>query len=156
METTRSSRLLALALCLSLAFTAARALEHEQSKKVTAEETEALWKELMDGNKRFVSGNMQKRDVAAARDELAKGQHPKVIVLACADSRVAPELVFDKGLGELFVIRIAGNVADKDALGSIEYAVEHLHSSMIIILGHEKCGAVAAAASKGEIASPNL
>jgi carbonic anhydrase len=87
---------------------------------------------------------------------LAGGQKPKVIVLACADSRVSPELIFDKGLGELFVLRIAGNIADKVALGSIEYAVEHLHSSMIVIVGHEKCGAVAAAASKDEMPSQNL
>jgi carbonic anhydrase len=130
--------------------------EHTTTKALTAEETEATWSDLMDGNKRFVSGNPKKHDLVAERQALTEGQQPKVIVLACADSRVTPEIVFDKSLGDLFVVRIAGNVADKTALASMEYAVEHLHSSMVVILGHEKCGAVAAAASGTDVPSPNL
>src|SRR5438105_3680928 len=101
---------------------------------------------LKDGNARFAADKPNKRDVGAdKRKELAKGQHPFAIVLTCADSRVAPELLFDAGLGELFVLRVAGNIADPAVVGSIEYAVEHLHTPLIVVLGHESCGAVAAA-----------
>jgi len=116
----------------------------------------AVWADLMAGNKRFVSGQCNPREVAKTREELAKGQSPKVVVLGCADSRLSPELIFDKNLGELFVVRTAGNIADKIALGSMEYAVEHLHSSVIVVLGHEKCGAVAAAAEGGKMPTDNL
>ncbi len=100
---------------------------------------------LMDGNKRFVSGSLAKKDIGdLKRKELAKGQKPFAIVVTCSDSRVSPELLFDQGLGDVFVIRTAGNVVDKIALGSIEYAAEHLHSPLVLVLGHEKCGAVGA------------
>lgn len=137
--------------------------EEKKSAKATtpaAEEDkisyERLWIELLAGNKRFMSGNPQARELIKTRQELAEGQHPRVIVLGCADSRVSPELVFDKNLGELFVVRTAGNIADPVALGSIEYAVEHLHASLLVVLGHEKCGAVAAAAGGGKMPTPNL
>jgi carbonic anhydrase len=117
---------------------------------------ERLWIDLLAGNKRFVSGTPQAREFIKTRQELAEGQHPRVIVLGCADSRVSPELVFDKNLGELFVVRTAGNIADPIALGSIEYAVEHLHSSLLVVLGHEKCGAVGAAAAGGKLPTANL
>jgi carbonic anhydrase len=81
----------------------------------------------------------------AARSKLAAGQKPYAIVLTCSDSRVPPEMVFDEGLGELFVVRVAGNVADPIVLGSIEYAAEHLGSPLVVVLGHERCGAVSAA-----------
>lgn len=101
---------------------------------------------LQDGNRRFVNGALAYKDMGdAKRKELAKGQKPFAIVVTCSDSRVAPELLFDQGLGEIFVVRVAGNVVDPIAIGSIEYAAEHLGSSLIIVLGHEKCGAVAAA-----------
>lgn len=157
--TATASTLVVAAFVCVLAATSTRAQEavkEHETKAITAAEATAVWNDLMDGNKCFVSGNTRKRDVVAARAALVNGQQPKVIVLACADSRVSPELVFDQGLGELFVVRIAGNVADPDALGSMEYAVEHLHSSMIVILGHENCGAVAAAAGNDAIESPNL
>lgn len=107
---------------------------------------------LMDGNKRFVSGNLSQKDLGEARrKELAGGQHPFAIVVTCSDSRVSPEIVFDEGLGDIFVVRVAGNVLDPVALGSIEYAAEHLHAPLLILLGHEKCGAVSAAMDeKGE------
>jgi carbonic anhydrase len=113
--------------------------------------TESLTK-LMDGNKRFVSGTLAQKDIGAGRrSELAKGQKPFATVLTCSDSRVAPELLFDQGLGDVFVVRVAGNVVDPIALGSLEYAAEHLNSPLIIILGHSKCGAVAATlAAKGK------
>ncbi len=105
---------------------------------------EALQK-LMDGNKRFVSGNLAKKDLGdAKRKELSKGQKPFATVITCSDSRVPPELLFDQGLGDIFVIRVAGNVVDPIVLGSIEYAAEHLHCPLLVVLGHEKCGAVSA------------
>jgi len=126
-----------------------------EEPKETAEAT-AIWTDLMECNRRFVAGEATTRELVSTRRELAKGQHPKVIVLTCSDSRVSPELLFDKNLGELFVIRTAGNVADKVALGSIEYAAEHLKAPVLVILGHEKCGAVTAAASGAEMPTDNL
>lgn len=108
---------------------------------------EAIWADLEKGNRRFMAGKHTVISYNSMRRELSKGQKPEVIVLGCADSRVPPELVFDKNLGELFVVRDAGNVSDAVSLGSIEYAVEHLHAKMIVVLGHESCGAVAATVS---------
>jgi len=82
---------------------------------------------------------------SSLRIELSKAQHPKAVILTCSDSRVAPELIFDKGLGDLFVIRVAGNISDDAVVGSIEYAVEHLHTSLVVVMGHKNCGAIAAA-----------
>src|SRR5213595_145824 len=93
-------------------------------------------------------------DMTKRREELAKSQHPFAVVLGCSDSRVPPEIVFDQGLGDLFVLRVAGNVIDDHSLGSIEYAVDHLAVRLIVVLGHQRCGAVKAAketiAAKGE------
>jgi len=105
---------------------------------------EAL-KALMDGNKRFISDELtHPRHGGARKQELTGGQAPFAIVLSCSDSRVDPNIAFDQGLGDLFVIRVAGNVAKDKVLGSIEYAVEHLGTKLIFVLGHEKCGAVTA------------
>jgi carbonic anhydrase len=101
---------------------------------------------LKEGNRNYVAGKLEHpHQTGSRRTEVAKGQHPFAIVLGCADSRVSPEVVFDQGLGDLFVIRVAGNVIDDHGLGSIEYAVEHLGPKLIVVLGHERCGAVAAA-----------
>jgi carbonic anhydrase len=101
---------------------------------------------LMDGNARFVVGKLtHPHQDAARRTALAKGQNPFAVIFGCSDSRVSPELVFDQGLGDLFVVRVAGNVVDADAAGSVEYAVEHLHSPLVLVLGHQECGAVKAA-----------
>jgi carbonic anhydrase len=114
-----------------------------QEQRPSAEE--ALQR-LRAGNARFVRGELAPRDLSAQRRrELAKGQHPFAVILACADSRVAPELIFDQGLGDLFVLRVAGNVTDPAILGSIEYAVQHLQVPLVVVLGHDHCGAVAAA-----------
>lgn len=108
---------------------------------------------LVEGNKRFVSETMGHSGMGAdRRGVVAKGQSPHTIVVTCADSRVSPELLFDQGLGDLFVIRVAGNIVDTYALASIEYAAEHLHSPLLVILGHERCGAVGAAKSAFEAA----
>lgn len=124
-----------------------------KDSKAAADE---IWTKLAAGNKRFMAGKHTTVDYASSRKTLAKGQKPEVIVLGCADSRVPPEFVFDKNLGELFVVRDAGNIPDKFALGSIEYAVEHLKAKAILILGHESCGAVAAAVSGEKMPSANL
>jgi len=116
------------------------------SEGVGVSADEALQK-LMDGNRSFVEQKMtnQERSNKSVRESLSKGQKPYAIVLSCSDSRVPPEIIFDKGLGEIFVVRVAGNVPDPIVLGSIEYAAEHLGSPLIMILGHERCGAVTAA-----------
>ncbi len=137
---------------------------------------------LKEGNGRYTSGNRQHphesseerayvaansyenagmiflgmtaAEAAKRRAELTKSQHPFAIIVSCSDSRVPPELVFDQGLGDLFVIRVAGNVIDDQSLGSIEYAVDHLAVRLIVVLGHQRCGAVKAAketiAAKGK------
>ena len=105
---------------------------------------EAL-KRLVAGNERYVKNEMRERDFSAGRAARAQGQYPFAAVLSCADSRVAPELAFDEGPGELFVVRVAGNVVNADLLASIEYGVQFLGIPFILVLGHSKCGAVDAA-----------
>lgn len=96
---------------------------------------------LKNANLKYVNGGD-----GPLREETAKnGQHPYAIVICCADSRVIPEKIFDASIGELFVIRVAGNVLDNHQLGSIEYAAAHLHCSLVVMLGHTGCGAVSAA-----------
>ena len=107
---------------------------------------------LLQGNQRYVAGKATHPDQTAERRlGLAKGQAPFAIILTCADSRVAPELFFDQGLGDLFVIRNAGNILDDHVIGSMEYAVEHLHAGLIVVVGHGQCGAVSAAVAGGEV-----
>jgi carbonic anhydrase len=131
---------------------APRALAREEAPSTDGAQTaqqaaqQATLQGLADGNARFVEGKQAPHVFGAERRrELAKGQHPRAIVLSCSDSRVPPEYVFDQQLGEVFVVRTAGNVADGVALGSIEYAVEHLDIPVIVVLGHRSCGAVRAA-----------
>ncbi len=106
---------------------------------------------LKAGNDRFVADKLdgQLQD-STRRTALTSGQAPYAIILSCADSRVVPELAFDTGLGELFVVRVAGNVANSSSIGSVEYAVAHCGSTVIVVLGHQSCGAVTAAASGGD------
>src|SRR5262252_9569528 len=121
----------------------------EASPALSADE--AL-KKLIAGNERYVRAKVNHPDESLARrKELTTGQHPFAVILGCADSRVSPELLFDEGLGDLFVIRVAGNIVDDAVLGSIEYAVEHLDTKLIVVLGHEKCGAVSAAVEGGDV-----
>ncbi len=101
---------------------------------------------LEAGNGRFTSSKVTKgKPVAARRAETAQSQHPFAIIVGCADSRTSPELIFDQNVGDLFVVRTAGNLVNEHALGSIEYAVEHLGARLVVVLGHERCGAVKAA-----------
>ncbi len=106
---------------------------------------------LKAGNERFVEDKLDgKLQDSSRRDELTSGQAPYAIVLSCADSRVVPELAFDTGLGEIFVVRVAGNVANSSSIASIEYAVAHCGSTVIVVLGHQSCGAVTAAIGGGD------
>ena len=119
-------------------------------EKTMKDEAEILQR-LKDGNARFVAdkldGSLQD---SARRSSLTSGQDPYAIILSCADSRVVPELAFDTGLGELFVVRVAGNVANTSSIASIEYAVAHIGCAVLVVLGHESCGAVTAAIAGGD------
>jgi carbonic anhydrase len=145
----------ALALAASAQHSSTDTIDRTAAPPSTAS-PETIWDDLMAGNKRFVTGHPASREYVNLRHQLAKGQSPNTIVLGCADSRVGPELVFDKNLGDIFVVRTAGNVAGPIDLGSIEYAVEHLGSSLIVVLGHSECGAVKAACSNETLPTPNL
>ena len=118
------------------------------SRRPTAEEVLAR---LIAGNERFVRGEARfptvQKEVLA---ELARGQRPSATIIGCSDSRVPPELVFDAGFGELFIIRIAGNVISPEVMGTIQYAAVHLHTPLFVVLGHEGCGAVTAAVAMKE------
>ena len=105
--------------------------------------------QLKDGNDRFVNDKSELINVTKERrDQLKDGQNPYAVVVSCSDSRVTPNIVFNAGLGEIFDIRLAGNVVDDDALGSIEYGVAHANAPLIVVMGHESCGAVTAAYNK--------
>jgi carbonic anhydrase len=126
-------------------------IEAQHAPATAGPTADAVLAELKAGNERHVAKNYKHPDLTPARQkELASGQHPGATILACADSRVPPEILFDQGLGDLFVIRVAGNVAADDELASIEYGAEHLHVPLIVVLGHQKCGAVTAAVEGGE------
>ena len=123
-------------------------LHAEEAKAVGPDEALAR---LVEGNKRFVEMKLTHPEQdASCRTTLAKGQQPFAVILGCSDSRVPPEVIFDQGLGDLFVVRVAGNVVDDLGIASVEYAVEHLGSRLIVVLGHERCGAVTAAVKGGE------
>jgi len=116
------------------------------------------WRRLNEGNQRFASGdltaflsNLAEEISPEVRKSLLGGQKPYAIILTCSDSRVSPEMIFDEGLGLLFVIRVAGNVINPHVLGTIEYAVEHLHSLLLLVMGHQFCGAVSAAIAGGQL-----
>src|SRR5713101_8476988 len=132
----------------------ARAADPAHSDQPSVAPAEAISK-LKEGNGRYTSGNLQHPgQTAERRTELANTQHPFAAILSCSDSRVPPEIVFDEGLGDLFVVRVAGNVINDESLGSIEYSVDHLGVRLVLVLGHQSCGAVKAAketiAAKGK------
>jgi carbonic anhydrase len=138
--------LINLALLISIGFGVASAYE---SFTVGGEDAR---QKLINGNKRYVDTKLSHpNQTARRRTEIAKGQRPFAAILSCSDSRVPPEIIFDQGLGDLFVIRLAGNVVDDAALGSLEYAVDHLGIRYIMVLGHQRCGAVDATVKGGEI-----
>jgi carbonic anhydrase len=130
-----------------LTFPAIPGAAQKHEDKVTAD---SALSELRAGNARYVAQKYQHpHESAALRRQLASGQHPHAEVLSCSDSRVPPELLFDQGLGDLFIVRVAGNVASDTELGSLEYGAEHLHVPLLVVLGHQHCGAVAAAVEGG-------
>lgn len=137
----KSTLLISLLFSASLSF--ANDAGHEAPKGVSAEQS-LTW--LKNGNKRFTKHSLRK-DGQSNTDvtRLSTGQTPHAIVLSCSDSRVPPEVVFDQKLGEIFVVRTAGEALDDNVIGSIEYAVEHLGSQLILVMGHTSCGAVKAA-----------
>jgi carbonic anhydrase len=111
---------------------------------------DVVLRELKAGNDHHVAKRYQHPHQTAARQrELAAAQAPHAIILSCADSRVAPEIILDQGLGDLFDVRVAGNVATDTELASVEYAASHLHTPLLVVMGHQKCGAVTAAADSG-------
>ncbi len=140
-------------LCTTLEAEKVQSERHNKKQTENIITAEAALAKLMRGNRRFSAHHMQHPDETRQRQlKLAKeGQHPFAIVLSCSDSRVPPEIIFDEGLGDLFVIRVAGNIVDDAVIGSIEYAAEHLDVKLLLVLGHENCGAVQAAIeNKGE------
>lgn len=115
-------------------------------KHADVQSPEAAIEALKDGNARFFSGKASRPEVGAnERRAQIMGQTPYAAILACSDSRVPVELVFDQGLGQLFVVRVAGNVVGEAGLGTLEYAIKHLDVHLVMVMGHEGCGAVAAA-----------
>ena len=117
----------------------------KQTEKAPETSADAI-ERLTKGNSRFVSGKLRHPHSATEwRKRLIGGQTPFATIVGCSDSRVPPELLFDQGFGDLFVIRVAGNVIDTDVVGSVEYGVDHLNTKLVVVMGHEGCGAVTAA-----------
>jgi len=132
----------AIGLALSRSLFAAADVQPKPQNNLTPDE--ALQR-LKEGNKRYVDGVMKRHDFAHERAALSKGQNPYAGILSCADSRIAPEYAFDAGRGDLFVVRVAGNFTDENGVASFEYAVKFLGTPLLVVLGHEQCGAVSAA-----------
>ncbi len=120
------------------------------------ETPEQLWRQLTIGNATFVGGTLTFKNLAKEREESAAHQSPPVSVLSCADSRVPPELVFDRSINALFVVRVAGTVADPFDIASLEYAVAHGWTKLIVVMGHSQCGAVTAALKTTDPSTPSL
>src|SRR3954469_9890234 len=143
----KTKNILTLVLSISLVGTAFVLAADDGVPSIGAD---AALAKLKEGNARFSTSKVSEgKPNASKRQETAESQHPFAIVLACADSRTAPELIFDANIGDLFVVRTAGNLVDEHALGSIEYAVAHLGTRLIVVVGHERCGAVIAAVARG-------
>lgn len=153
-------RILAALLVLGSAFVLGWVLLPRTADEATSPTTpEAALKVLRNGNQRFVhccrTRSTDTLHDAERRQQTAQGQHPFAAVLCCSDSRVCPEFIFDQQAGSIFEVRNAGNVVDEDVLASLEYAVEHLHVPLIVILGHKRCGAIEAVCEAGERPLPD-
>ncbi len=135
---------------LLLAFLAVPALAAGPGPVLSADDALKI---LKDGNSRYAEGKATHPHQDAARRALTagQGQHPLATVLSCSDSRVPPEVIFDQGLGDLFVVRVAGNVSATDEIGSMEYAVDHLGTPLVVVLGHSQCGAVTAVVENAKL-----
>jgi carbonic anhydrase len=116
----------------------------------------SLWTQLMKGNTEYKGGALPYTDIDDARDRTKEKQKPPVTVLSCSDSRVPPELIFGRTVGDLFVVRVAGNAASTFDIASIEYAIDHEWTKLIVVMGHEKCGAVEAALDPNDPGTPSL
>ncbi|MGD1026717.1 carbonic anhydrase [Candidatus Binatus soli] len=138
------ARILMLLAIAAMSITATRtAIGAAHEPTISAEQALQL---LLEGNQRYVAGKLEHpNQTPARRAEVAKGQHPFAAVLACSDSRTSPEIIFDRGLGDIFTVRVAGNVADQVVIESLDYSVKHLGVRLLMILGHRRCGAVIAA-----------
>lgn len=152
-------QVLACAGCAGLGFAAGWGIRRQPwqtlPEEVRPESAQRALQRLREGNQRFVDGEVRHSDENRTwRDALVADQHPFAVILGCSDSRVPTELVFDQGFGDLFVVRVAGNVISTDVVGSIGYAIAHLHTRLLIVLGHEGCGAVAAALQSQAGAAP--
>jgi len=117
---------------------------------------ENLWKQLEYGNAKYQGGSLPYSDIDGARDRTKNKQQPPVTVLSCSDSRVPPELIFARTVGDLFVVRVAGNAASTFDIASIEYAIDHKWTKLIVVMGHENCGAVEAALERDDPGTPSL
>ena len=125
-----------------------KALDKEAQSNLNPQ---SVLNDLMKGNERFAASNMESRDFNSQRQQTVGGQYPKAVILACIDSRVPVEMVFDQGLGDIFVARVAGNFENEDMLGSLEYSCKVAGSKIVMVLGHESCGAVKAACDGVEL-----
>lgn len=130
-----------------------RRTSHTPTNGVEKMDSNEALDRLLEGNKRFASGALEPKNLTARREELKSGQQPMATVVCCSDSRVVPEFIFDVGLGDIFTVVTAGNVLDKIGLGSVEYGVGHLHTPLLVVMGHEKCGAVKATYDGGHAES---
>jgi carbonic anhydrase len=143
---TNSTRIAALG---TLAALLVAGLGTAQEQMPTAD---AVLRELKAGNEHHQRHQYtHPHETLSRQHELVSDQHPHAMILGCADSRVPPEVVFDQGLGDLFTVRVAGNIVDDAVIGSFEYAVEHLHTPLLVVMGHQSCGAVSAAVEGGNI-----
>ncbi len=139
-------------LVLLIVFSFTVAFASEETQTWTADQAMS---KLQKGNERFVKGKPNVWDSGETkREHLAAGQTPYACIITCSDSRVPPEQIFDAGLGELFVIRVAGNVTSKEVVASADYAVGHLHCPVVVVMGHSKCGAVGAALAETDFPEP--
>ena len=112
---------------------------------------DSVLQDFIDGNNRFINNQLQDVDHLALKEQTVGGQHPKAVILSCIDSRVPVELIFDQSIGDVFVARVAGNVVNGDMLGSMEYSCKVAGSKLVLVLGHESCGAVKAACDQVEL-----
>lgn len=128
-------------------------MTEQAQEKMTPDEALA---DLLAGNERYVSGKLIRRDLPEQISSTTNGQYPKAVVLACIDSRVPVEYIFDQGVGDIFVVRVAGNIEDEALLGSMEYGVGVAGSKLLMVLGHENCGAVKSAIKKVDVGSDNV
>jgi carbonic anhydrase len=117
---------------------------------------DAILQDLLEGNERYISGELISRDLPAQIEATTDGQYPKAVVLACIDSRVPVEYIFDQGIGDIFVVRVAGNIENEELLGSMEYGLGVAGSKLLMVLGHENCGAVKSAIKKVDVGSTNV